>query len=246
MKARTFALTITAILLGAAALPGTASDIDNCCYVDRQCHSNQDWINGWHAYQNGQCQAPAQSPAPAPAQRASGVLLRTATGVVIGYTSGHRILPTTAPTVQCPSGQICSTNNCCQITWQCNSEQDWAEGYSMMQNNQGLCPLPGLISILGDPAFVDHLERALEALKTRAPQLYDYVLNGLDKIEQRFDTTWSNVSSDRAFYVSWRDVDIGRLDAIYDAAVLVTKPSTFIDLMLPVRTSHSWRRKGLL
>ncbi|MDE2858954.1 MAG: SH3 domain-containing protein [Chloroflexota bacterium] len=36
-----------------------ASNIDNCCFVDRQCHSNEDWINGYQAFQNGQCAAPA-------------------------------------------------------------------------------------------------------------------------------------------------------------------------------------------
>ncbi len=36
-----------------------ASNIDNCCFVDRQCHSAQDWENGYWAFQNGQCAAPA-------------------------------------------------------------------------------------------------------------------------------------------------------------------------------------------
>ena len=42
--------------------------IDNCCYVDRQCHSDLDWIGGWHAFQNGQCAAPARPQPATPAQ----------------------------------------------------------------------------------------------------------------------------------------------------------------------------------
>ncbi|MDE2819972.1 MAG: hypothetical protein OXN94_16660 [Chloroflexota bacterium] len=206
---------------------GAPAQIDNCCFVDRQCHSEQDWINGWQAYQHGQCHAPAQSAVSS--QRASGVIARTANWVVIGYPGMHDILPSTTYFVRFAPGERRALDNCCQMNWQCNSEQDWAKGYStFLQNVPGAtahCALPGLISILGDPVFVDHYERALEALKTRAPQLYDYVLNGLDKIEQRTDTGNSNVAtSNRAFYVGWRGVgpaDVGRLDAVYAAAELV-------------------------
>ncbi len=47
------------------------SNIDNCCFVDRQCHSDQDWTNGYWAFQNGQCAAPAQTQIQSPAQPAS-------------------------------------------------------------------------------------------------------------------------------------------------------------------------------
>ena len=39
----------------------TQSQIDNCCYVDRQCHSDADWTSGYWAFQNNQCAAPLQS-----------------------------------------------------------------------------------------------------------------------------------------------------------------------------------------
>ena len=39
----------------------TSSNIDNCCFVDRQCSTNQQWTDGYWAFQNGQCTAPAQS-----------------------------------------------------------------------------------------------------------------------------------------------------------------------------------------
>ena len=42
-----------------------SADIDNCCFVDRQCQSDQEWTDGYWAYQNNQCAAPAHSTAAA-------------------------------------------------------------------------------------------------------------------------------------------------------------------------------------
>ena len=39
----------------------TQSQIDNCCFVDRQCHSDADWTSGYWAFQNNLCAAPLQS-----------------------------------------------------------------------------------------------------------------------------------------------------------------------------------------
>ena len=59
----------------AAAPP---ADIDNCCFVDRQCQTDQQWTDGYWAFQNKQCSAPAttvsdMSPAPETATSASDV-----------------------------------------------------------------------------------------------------------------------------------------------------------------------------
>lgn len=54
--------------------PGTPtepSNIDNCCFVDRQCSSDQEWTDGYWAFQNGQCAAPAGSVTPASSQPVS-------------------------------------------------------------------------------------------------------------------------------------------------------------------------------
>ncbi len=40
------------------------SDIDNCCFVDRQCTTEQEWTDGYWAHQNRQCDAPPASTAP--------------------------------------------------------------------------------------------------------------------------------------------------------------------------------------
>ncbi|MCY4540185.1 MAG: hypothetical protein OXE52_18370 [Chloroflexi bacterium] len=162
---------------------GTTAQIDNCCFVDRQCSSDLEWAAGYHAFQNNQCRAPGQSPASATSPSDSGVILRTASGIVMGYRNGRSILPSTGPSILPAPGQIISTHNCCQENWQCNSDQDQAAGYRALQARD--CALPGLISVVGPPDFVDQYERALDLLKNRLPQRYNYVLDGVDKVENR-------------------------------------------------------------
>ena len=38
--------------LGQATQP---SNIDNCCFVNRQCHTDSDWLEGYWAYQRNEC-----------------------------------------------------------------------------------------------------------------------------------------------------------------------------------------------
>ncbi len=39
--------------------PGSNQVVDNCCFVDRQCATEQEWAAGYLAFQNQQCVAPA-------------------------------------------------------------------------------------------------------------------------------------------------------------------------------------------
>ncbi|MCY4465901.1 MAG: SH3 domain-containing protein [Chloroflexi bacterium] len=53
-----------------AANGQTPANVDNCCFVDRQCSNDQEWTDGYWAFQNNQCNAPAQSqPGTSPGQR---------------------------------------------------------------------------------------------------------------------------------------------------------------------------------
>ena len=45
------------------------SGIDNCCFVDRQCHSQREWVDGYWAYQRGECPAPPSQVSAAPSNR---------------------------------------------------------------------------------------------------------------------------------------------------------------------------------
>ena len=91
---------------GQATAP--VANIDNCCFVDRQCHTDQEWSDGYWAFQNKQCAAPVQSGQPAQQPASS------------------------APASQSPAG----VDNCCFVDRQCHSEQEWSDGYWAFQNGQ--------------------------------------------------------------------------------------------------------------
>ena len=159
MKARAFALMIIAVLIWAMAAAGIADDIDNCCFVDRQCNSDQDWINGWHAFENNQCSAPAQSRATTSAQPVSAPGAQVDNCCFVDrqcnsdqdWTDGYwafqnnqcsapvqSAAQTSAQPVSAPPAQI---DNCCFVDRQCSSDLEWAAGYYAFQNNQ--CAAPG-------------------------------------------------------------------------------------------------------
>ncbi len=47
---------------GEPAINGqTPSTIDNCCFVNRQCQTDQEWVDGYWAYQRNECPAQPQS-----------------------------------------------------------------------------------------------------------------------------------------------------------------------------------------
>ncbi len=203
---------------------GAPAHVDNCCFVNRQCHSDQDWINGWQAYRNGQCGAPGQAQTAASYQTGGGNILRSASGIVIGHSGGGGILPTTEPYNWPALGEVWSTSSCCDFTWQCNNAQDRAEGLRVYQTNlpNVYCPLPGLISIVGDPDFISFYEQRVALLRNRAPQRYNYVLEGLNKIEQnRSPYRGTHVSIvDRIYFVTWGGTASNEWITL-DSAVLV-------------------------
>jgi len=211
------------------------AQIDNCCYVDRQCHSDLDWMGGWHAYQAGHCSAPGGSPVSVSSQPASGgVIHRTASGIVFGDARGRSILPSTRPSNLPAPGQSVFTNNCCQDQWRCNNDQDWAAGYQAFPNQ---CGLPGLISIVGAPDFVAYYEQMLDVLRNRLPQRYDYVLNGLDKIEQRQEHGGRGVISSgrRTFFMRWD----GPADEVWGAGWDTREPAVLVHEACHVHRSNA-------
>ena len=124
----------------------TAAQVDNCCFVDRQCNSDKDWVKGYHAYQNGQCAAPAQ---PASTERGAidnccfaGWHCNTQqewTNGFHAYQNGQCAAPaqTGTPAQTGASSQI---DNCCFAGWHCTSDQDWVNGFHAYQNGQCAAP----------------------------------------------------------------------------------------------------------
>ena len=127
----------------------TVAQIDNCCFVDRQCHSDQDWTNGYHAFQNGQCAAPPQSQPGASAQPASIVPAQIDNCCFAGwqcnsdqdwtrgyhaYQNGQCAAPPHAasPAFSIATAQV---DNCCLAGWHCINDQEWTNGLHAFQNN---------------------------------------------------------------------------------------------------------------
>ena len=135
---------------------GTTEQIDNCCFVDRQCTSDREWTDGYWAYQHGQCSAPAQSQ--------SGTTTQTGTTAQIdnccyvdrqcntdqewihgywAYQSNQCSAPAqsqSGTSTQPATNEADPINNCCFTGWLCNSDQQWTDGYWAFQSNQ--CDVP--------------------------------------------------------------------------------------------------------
>ena len=88
--------------------PVASEAVDNCCFVNRQCATDDEWINGYNAYQNNQCGAPAQQ------RQWSSSSTQTGTSE--------------------------DGNNCCFFGWQCTSDAEWKNGYWAYQANSQCAP----------------------------------------------------------------------------------------------------------
>ena len=174
------------------------SNIDNCCFVDRHCASDQEWTDGYYAFQNGQCAAPSQTQ-PQTQTSTQPVTVTIPAGVdnccqvnrqcqtdeewVRGYNDyrdnqcqGAAPPSTTAPV----SGPIPEgIDNCCFLNMQCHSDQDYVSGYERFKYN--LChvsSVEGGIKIEGSGAFRGRIKEALQMLLDRVPRWYVYVTSG--------------------------------------------------------------------
>ena len=208
-----------------AAETQTASNIDNCCFVDRQCGSDQEWTDGYWAFQNGQCAAPSQTqtssqPATAATSEVDNCCFvdrqcnsdQEWTDGFRAFQNGQCAAPAQAQTQsQTPvstepiGATSADTGNCCFVGWQCHSDEDWQTGFHAFQNNQ--CKHRD-VTIEGSGPFVARVEAALGMLKTRAPYWYTFATSGIDRIKEAanaevtvvyVDAGEVNIIRDRAF-----------------------------------------------
>ena len=177
----------------------TTSNIDNCCFVDRQCASDEEWTNGYWAFQNNQCTAPSTSQTQTTTQTTSTVSSQIDNCCFVdrqcnsdedwlngfyAFQNNQCTAPTGSQTQT--SSQPTTTgpaliDNCCFAGWQCNTDDDWLRGFNAFQTNQ--CKHPGM-ALEGSPGFVLQMEQSLDMLKNRVPHWYDYTIRGLDRIVQ--------------------------------------------------------------
>ena len=209
---------------------GTApADVDNCCFVDRQCASDQEWTDGYWAYQQGQCAAPAQTPAETSAQPAA-----SETGVVDnccftgwqcnsdqewvnGYWAYQNNQCDAPPSAS--RGSAGNADSCCQLGWNCAFDFDYIMGRWWYAGNGGECnqPLQELVDgviIEGSAAFISENRRAMQMLKSRAPQWHAYTTNIIRKIRESQSKPGYGTLQKSFNLPIWRSVD-------YAAAIIV-------------------------
>ncbi len=177
-----------------AAQTGTSTPIDNCCFVDRHCQSDQEWIDGYWAYQNGQCAAPTQTQVETPAQTSTtetsqvdnccfaGWQCQTDQEWIDGYWAyQNNQCDGTAPAVGAGPD-----TSCCQLGWNCTLPSDRIMGEWFIEYGVS-CGMPiqvvvdGVI-IEGSEYFIRRVSEALALLKARAPEWHAYVIKGPLKI----------------------------------------------------------------
>jgi len=137
---------------------GTSSPIDNCCFVDRQCSSDQEWIDGYWAYQNNQCPA--------------------LTGSQVQTVSPP------APSVAAEVDNCCYIDRHCQTNQQW-MDGYWAFQNKQCAAPELQSPVTTSGAIIeGSEIFVARISAALDLLRIRAPQWHAYVTKGPRKIAE--------------------------------------------------------------
>ena len=111
------------------SLPAGAQ-IDNCCFVDRLCATNDEWVNGYWAYQHNQCPAPAQPQPTASADIDNCCFVDRQCATAEDYVAGYFAFRNS----QC--GLPSQSNNCCFSGWQCSTDDDWVGGYWAFRYDQ--------------------------------------------------------------------------------------------------------------
>ena len=154
MRAKLLALIITGFVFFAVSSAQHNSVIDNCCYVNRQCATNQEWEAGFYAFQRNECPAgqpaaPVSAPAGQPVDNCCYVNRQCATNQdwVDGWHAYQRN--------ECPAGQPVAqagqpVDNCCYVNRQCATNQDWVAGWHAFQRNE--CPANQPVAPASAPA----------------------------------------------------------------------------------------------
>lgn len=139
---------------------GAPSDVDNCCFVDRLCRTDQEWVDGYWAYQNNQCGAPAPSQDQSTATTAVNLPGQVDNCCYIDrHCSGEQ---------DWINGYFAYQNQQCLIPGQ-------------FGNKHG-------VVIIGGDGFIRQMEESLDVLKNRSPHWYNYTIAGLARIVQRLES----------------------------------------------------------
>ncbi len=134
--------------------PQTTTNIDNCCFVDRQCMTDEEWISGYWALQNGQCNAPTQSQTQSSTETTSTVSSQIDNCCFVDrtcntdqeWTDGYWAFQNgqcSAPvqtqsqaSTQPASVDPGQSDNCCFLGWHCRTDLEWANGFHAYRDNK--------------------------------------------------------------------------------------------------------------
>lgn len=193
-----------------ASLPGVVvSHNDNCCGIDRQCTTEQDWTDGYWAYQNEECAGSTQTQPLVPPTNITTSNIDNCCFVdrqcdtsqdwdagYWAYQNGQCAVPQ-QPQIQAQpvSASPSDIDNYCFTGWQCNNDSDWSRGYDAYQNNQcggvyftnsGAINLP---LIEGEEWFKQRIVGAFEFLRNNSPKWFNYTVSKISRIVGMHDLT---------------------------------------------------------
>lgn len=182
--------------------------VDNCCFVDRQCHSEQEWADGYWAYQHGQCPAP-QQPASAESVSAQPVTLSSPQPSAGGRPQPLRpesvILQLPWSATDWSLVNAPGVDNCCKAGWDCQNETEWQRGFHMHQVSK--CHHSG-VPVIGSANFRSLFEAAYNLMLNHAPHWYAYAVRGMFYIEQLPADAQGGMHPDtRAYVQEWQSDD---------------------------------------
>jgi len=153
------------------------SQIDNCCFVDRQCATDEEWTSGYWAFQNKQCAAPAQSRQQPASQPASNLSSSADNCCFLDWQCNTD--------AEWQNGYWAFQNNQCPAPVR----------YPAVVSQRPI--------VEGTEVFVRRVNNALDWLQGRATDWYAYVISGMDKIGQSslYGISYARLG-ERATYIS--------------------------------------------
>ena len=131
----------------------TPSDVDNCCFIDRQCQSDSEWTAGYWAFQNNQCVAPVQT--------------QTQTSTPAISTDAAAIDNCCYVNRQCNTDQEWQNGYWAYQNNVCGAPQQSAASGTVSSS---------LPPIDGPPDFVVKVVAAFDYLRSKAPNWFNYVV----------------------------------------------------------------------
>ncbi len=210
---------------------GTSAPIDNCCFVDRQCSSDQEWIEGYWAYQNNHCPASTASQSGTSTQAASNAAGQIDNCCFTGWQCNNNqdwihgyVAFQNNQCAGSPSTQQGSADSCCAHGWNCTIESDWVLGERVYADHGGQCVIPavqanvdGLI-IEGSTWFLGQVKQILDYLKRHAPEWHAYLVKGPLKVRER---TWGD-NTGRESIISFA---LGNLIVLHPRSIAGNQPA---------------------